>query len=141
MDKSRTTQTKTLDRAEQVNMRKGGVVKDYATYNRRAIEAARKRGQHWNRLSQEAKRNNRLAAAIEHGPVRPLHSVLCGELAWHNCFTGQRTLLELWKEPDGSTFRFTVYVDGERWRNGWSRFGFAQWLMEKIDRLRVDWDA
>lgn len=115
-------------------------MKDYATYNRRSIEKARRRGQYWNRLSQEAKRNKRLSAALEFGPVRPIESKLCGELAWHNAFTGQRTLLEIWKEQDGSNFRFTVYVDGERWRNGWSRCGFSQWIMEKLDRLVVDWE-
>lgn len=124
---------------QQVNIRIGLVVRDYATYNRRQIEAARKKGAYWNKLSQAAKENKRLASAIEYGPVRPIESVLCGEFAWHNAFTGQRTLLEIWKEPDGSNFRFTVYVDGVRWRNGFSRSGFAGWIMEKIDRLRVEW--
>lgn len=115
-------------------------MKDYATYNRRSIELARARGQRWNVLSQEGRAKSRLDAALEFGPVRPVGSVLIGELAWHNVFSGQRTLLELWKEMDGSGFRFAVYVDGERWRNGWSRSGFVRWLMEKIDRVREDWD-
>lgn len=112
---------------------------DYATYNRRSIEVARERGRRWNKASQRSKSNSRLQAVLEYGTVRPIDSVLCGELAWHNAFTGQRTLLEIWKEPDGSNFRFAVYVDGERWRNGFSRTRFARWIMEKVERLRSDW--
>jgi hypothetical protein len=112
---------------------------DYATLNRCAIDKARERGRRWNQKNQASKASARLASALEFGPVRPVESVLCGELAWHNARSGQRTLLELWKEPDGSNFRFTVYVDGRRWRNGWSRTAFVRWFMARIERVMVDW--
>jgi len=112
---------------------------DYATMVRKQIEAAREKGRGWNRLSQKAKENERLIQALESGPARILSRVLVGELAWHNAFSGQRTLFELYHELDDGNGKFTVYVNGERWRNGWSRSRFAEWLAGKIESVREDW--
>lgn len=113
---------------------------DYATLVKQQIDAARKKGKAWNVLSQNAKARERLAKALEFGPARSLQRILVGEVAWHNALSGQRTLFELYHELDDGNGKFTVYVNGERWRNGWSASRFSRWMAGKIDRVRNDWD-
>ena len=109
---------------------------NYATLAKKQIEAAKEFGRRRNLLSQSSKKNDRLAAALEFGPRRSIHRTLVGELAWHNASTGQRTLFELFHELDSGEGKFSVYVNGERWRNGWSPTRFCRWLSRKIDRIK-----
>jgi len=72
------------------------------------------------------------------GPVRPVEPVLLFELATWNPIRQAGHYLELWWEPGCGTGRFAVFLDGERWRNGWSVSRFARWISAQVDRVRED---
>jgi hypothetical protein len=91
-------------------------------------------------LSQQARRNERLAAALLYEPARPIERVLLFELATWNPIRGQGHYLELWHEVDTGEGKFAVYLDGRRWRNGWSVSRFAGWMARQIDRVKLEWD-
>jgi hypothetical protein len=88
------------------------------------------------RASQAAQENDRLAYALSY---RPTTSYLVFELDTHNPRTGQRHHIEIRHEMSTGNNRYAVYLDGERWRNGWSRTRFIGWLFRQIDSVRVDW--
>ncbi len=104
------------------------------------IEQARERGSRRGKLSQAARRNERLASALEFEPARPAESFLVFELATRNPRTEVTHYLEIRHEVDDGTDRFNVYLDGDKWRNGWSRSRFCGWLFKQIDSVRVDWN-
>ena len=101
------------------------------------LERQRERNSRRGKLSQAARRNERLAAALEFGPVRAVEKTLLFELATWNPIRQQGHYLELWHELRDGNGKFCVYLDGERWRNGWSVTRFATWLTGQIDRVRV----
>lgn len=103
------------------------------------IEAARERASRRGWLSQAARRNERLAVALEYEPPRPVERILLFELATWNPLRQQGHYLELWHELDSESGSFAVYLDGERWRNGWSVSRFSCWLAKQIDRVRTEW--
>jgi len=93
------------------------------------------------RLSAAARRDERLAAALEFGPARSMDRVLLFELATWNPIQQRGHYLELWHYPADGSGKFRVFLDGERWRNGWSVSRFGRWMAGQIDRVREDWDA
>ena len=103
------------------------------------IEQARERAARRGRLSQAARRNERLAMALEYEPPRPVERILLFELATWNPIRQQGHYLELWHELESGEGKFLVYLDGERWRNGWSVSRFSRWLAVQVDRIKTEW--
>ncbi len=109
------------------------------------IEEARERNARRGRRGAEVQRNDRLAAALERADhlkveLRTSASFLVFELATRNPRTGQMHDFELRHEVGDGVDRFAVWMDGERWRNGWSRSRFCAWLFRQIDGVRDDWN-
>ena len=94
----------------------------------------------WGRRSGEVQRVDRLAAALNFAPVRPVEDVLVFEVRTFNPFSGQRHLLELKHGVRNGNDRFDLWIDGTRQRNQWSRWGFVHWMFRKIDSVRADWE-
>ncbi len=88
----------------------------------------------------EIDENERLRAALEFGPIRAIHPVHIGELYYRNPRTGTEHSMDLWHEPGNGNDRYTVYFDGKRWPKQWSRTGLINWLFDKIESVRSDWD-
>ena len=107
------------------------------SYATQMIEKARARGRRRGLRSQQVQRNERLAAALD---VCLPEDHLVFELATRNPRTGCEHYLEIYHERFGGTDRFSVYVNGERWRNGWSRTRFAEWIFRQIESVRRDWN-
>lgn len=110
---------------------------DYATLVRQQIKRASEEARRRNLLSQKARKNIRLNAALRFGPSRSLERKLLGQLAWYNAITKQHTYFELYQELSDGEGKFSVYVNGEPWRNGWSKTRFVKMLSRKIDSLKV----
>ena len=89
--------------------------------------------------SAEVQRNDRLFAALNYIPIRPVESTLIFEVRTYNPISGQRNLLELKHELRNGTNRFSLYIDGNRQRNQWSRSGFVVWMFNKIELVRSDY--
>lgn len=106
------------------------------SYLTKLSERGRRRG----KQSQIVQENKRLTAALEHGPIRTIESYPVFEITTHNPRTGQRHLLEIKHELLNGTDRYNVYLDGVKWRNQFSRYGFVTWLFGKIESVRSDWD-
>ena len=87
------------------------------------------------RAGQVVQENKRLAHALNY---RPTTSYLVFEIATHNPRTGMMHHIEIRHDMDNGNDRYAVYLDGERWRNGWSRTRFASWIFRQIDSVRVD---
>lgn len=104
------------------------------------IQRQRERNSRRGKASQAARKSARLAAALERGPVRPVEPTLLFELATWNPLRNAGHYLELWHHPGDGNGRLRVYLDGERWRNGWSVSRFSRWLAQQIDRIREDWE-
>ena len=102
------------------------------------IERAREHGAQQGRRSQEVRRDTRLAAALEFGTARSIESFLVFELATRNPQSGILHYLEIRHEIGNGNDRFAVYLDGDRWRNGWSRSRFCVWLFKQIESVRTD---
>lgn len=100
------------------------------------IKKASERGRSMAEASNRAQRNKRLASALGYCEEK---NILCFVLTTHNLFSGVGHRLEIWHEKYSGTDRFAVYVDGELWRNGWSRTRFVSWLFKQIDSARRDW--
>lgn len=83
--------------------------------------------------SQEVQENKRLSAAIGY---QPLTSYLVLEMDTHNPRTGTKHHIELRHDPGNGNDRYNVYLDGEKWRNNWSRTRFTNWLFGQIDSVR-----
>lgn len=90
--------------------------------------------------SQEKQANDRLQAAIDFGPIRPIKSYLVHEFISINPRTGIMVYLELLHEFRNGTDRYNLYADGKKIGRQWSRWGFAQWVFGKVDPVRSDWD-
>ena len=101
------------------------------------IDKARELGRKRGLRSQEVQRDRRLAAAIDYCAPKD-HLIF--EMATRSARTGTMHYLEIWHEKFGGTNRFAVYVDGEKWRNGWSRTRFCEWVFKQIDSVRTDWE-
>lgn len=91
--------------------------------------------------SQAIQATKRLTAALNYGPVRTLESYLVFEITTHNPRTGQRHLLQIKHEIMNGNNWYNVYLDGDRWRNQWGRYGFICWLFDKIESVRTDWGS
>jgi len=98
----------------------------------RARELGRKRGL----ASQKKQRDERIAAALDYAQER---DCLIFEMATRNAGTGTEHYLEIWHQKYGGADRFAVYVDGEKWRNGWSRTRFCEWVFKQVDSVRREW--
>lgn len=90
--------------------------------------------------SQVVQENERLVAALKYGPIRPIESYLVFEITTYNPRTGQRHLLQIKHEIMNGNNRYNVYLDGDRWRNQWSRYGFIIWMFDKIESVRSGWE-
>lgn len=88
------------------------------------IKEQRERNSRMGRFSQQARRNERLAAAMEQRQIRPVEPILLLEVATWNPIRRQGHYIELWHHPGSGSGKFSVYLDGERWRNGWSASRF-----------------
>lgn len=97
----------------------------------RYIEKCSLRGKN----SQIVQDNNRLQAAIEFGPIRPIESIFLYEINTRNPRTGQEHHFELHHDVGNGSGKFNVYLDGEKWRTGWSKTKFTKWLFSKIDSV------
>jgi len=100
--------------------------------SRELINKARKNGRRRGLRSAEAQRNKRLSSALE--AYRP-RDYLVYEIATFNAREGHTNYLEIWHEAYGGNNRYAVYLNGEKWRNGWSRTRFCQFLFEQIDSV------
>lgn len=99
------------------------------------IEVQRERARAMARRSNEVQADARLAAALD---CAPRSRTLVFELATWNPLRNRGHYLELWH--DAGNGRFEVWLDGERWRNGWSRSRFGRWLAGQVDHVLADWD-
>ena len=105
-------------------------------HSQKQISAASERASRMGKVSQRAQENRRLTHALDH---RPVTSYLVLELDTHNPRTGQRHHIEIRHDPGNGNDRYSVYLDGGRWRNSWSRSRFAGWIFAQIDSVRADW--
>lgn len=97
----------------------------------------REKASRMGKASQVVQENNRLAHALNY---RPPHDYLVFEMDTHNPRTGQRHHIEIRHETGNGNDRYAVYLDGERWRNGWSRTRFVSWIFRQIDAVMAYWD-
>lgn len=105
--------------------------------HRKRIEKIRERCSRMGKRSQEVQRNHRLEHLTD---LRPTTSFLVFELRTNNPTTGIQHHIEIRHEIDNGTNRYNIYLNGERWRNGWSRTRFVKWIYTQIDSVRSDWD-
>lgn len=103
------------------------------------IDQARENGRRRGLAGAAKGRNERLAAALEFEPERPIDDVLLLVVGTWNPRTGVYHYIELRHVIGDGSGKFTVWLDGELWRNGWSRTRFAEWITKQVDRVRVDW--
>lgn len=89
------------------------------------------------KLSQKARMNDRLAAALAYGPIRPVESFLVFEIRTRNPRTGIEHHIEIKHDPGDGDNRYSVYLDGVKWNKPWSRLGFCRWLFWKIDSVII----
>lgn len=104
-------------------------------YFRKLSEKGRRRG----KARQANQLNSRLVHALNHDPIRSVGSYLVFEINTFNPRTGQRHNLQIRHEVDNGNNRYNVYLDGDKWRRQWSRWGFCIWLFDKIESVRSDW--
>lgn len=89
--------------------------------------------------SQKAQENNRLESALNHEPIRSIESDLILEINTFNPRNGAENNLKIVHEVCNGNDRYSVYLNGDRWKKQFSRTGFCNWLFNKIDSVRVDW--
>lgn len=106
---------------------------------REKIKKKRELGRLGGKISQRNQENKRLERALKYGPVRSVESFFVLEIITRNPRTGRENHIELRHEIDNGNNRYNVYLNGERWRNQWSRTRFASWLFKQIESVRVDW--
>ena len=80
-----------------------------------------------------------MAAALEFEPERPIEDVLLLVVGTWNPRTGVYHYIELRHTIGDGSGKFSIWLDGEPWRNGWSRTRFAEWITAQVDRVRTDW--
>ena len=80
-------------------------------------------------------RNDRLSAALEFGAIRMVEPLPVFELATRSFITGKINYLKIVKEVDTKSGKYAVYLNGERWRSGWSRTRFCAWLFKQISNV------
>ena len=98
----------------------------------RQIKKHKERCSRMGKASQKAQEQNRLANALNY---RPPHSVLVFELNTHNPRTGAKNHIQIKHETGNGQGRYNVYLNGDRWKKSWSRWGFCRWLFGKIDHV------
>ena len=91
------------------------------------------------RASQDVQFNNRLAHIVGLDPIRPIKGHKMLTITTENHITGVKHTLVLSHDPGNGTNRFNTYLNGDRWRNGWSRWRFVNWMFRQIDSVRSDW--
>lgn len=101
--------------------------------HRKILEFKQKQSER-GKIGQRIKAENRLANALEYEP----HSYLVFELYTHNPRSGTRHHIEIKHEIDNGNERYNIYLNGEKWRNSWSKTRFADWLFKQIDSVRVN---
>ncbi len=101
------------------------------------IKKARENGRRRAKASNRVQANTRLSSALS---VCGPKDQLVFELATRNPMSGQLHYLEILHEVYGGTNRYAVYLDGAKWRNGWSRTRFARWIFNQVDSVRRDWE-
>jgi len=104
---------------------------------RKGIQAASENGRRRALISNQVQADGRLARALDFCAPK---DELVFEIETRNPRTGICHRLEILHEAYGGADRFAVVVDGERWRNGWSRTRFVNWIFKQIDSVRRDWD-
>lgn len=85
--------------------------------------------------------NNRLQHALEFGPTRPIESYYVFGIATYNPSTGIAHIFEIRHDVGNGTNRYNIYLDGELWKINFSRWWFVNWLFERIESVRVDWET
>jgi len=88
--------------------------------------------------SQEVQENKRLSHAVN---LRPTNSLLVFEVRTNNPRTGIQHHIEIRHEIQNGNDRYSVYLNGDRWRNSWSRTRFVSWLFRQIDSVGVDMEC
>jgi len=104
---------------------------------RKSIRAASQNGRRRALISNQVQTEGRLARALDFCDPK---DDLVFEMDTRNPRTRICHRLEIWHEAYAGTNRFAVYVDGERWRNGWSRTRFINWIFKQIDSVRRNWE-
>jgi len=84
--------------------------------------------------SQKVQENKRLSGALDY---RPMHSYIVFEITTHNPRSGVRHHIVIKNEYNNGSNRYNVYLDGDKWREHWSRWGFCRWLFRQIDPVFV----
>ncbi len=83
------------------------------------------------KIGQQIKAEERLANAVAYEP----HSYLVFELHTNNPRTGIKNHIQIKHESDNGKDRYNIYLNGDRWRNSWSRHRFTNWLFNQIDSV------
>ena len=85
------------------------------------------------KASQRTQAQDRLANAVAYEP----HSYLVFEIFTKNPRNGIENHIQIKHEAYNGSNRYNVYLNGERWRNSWSRSRFANWLFNQIDSVMI----
>lgn len=101
-------------------------------HSKEYMEKCKNRG----RLSQKIQENERLLNAIEYVANKERPDF---EINTINHRTGQTHKIIIIHESGNGSGKNNVYLDGELWRNGWSRSRFARWLVGRIDYVFNGW--
>ena len=89
--------------------------------------------------SQANSDNKRLVHALGHKPIRPVDGYKILTVTTFNHMTGVSHEMILSHDPGNGTGRFNTYLDGDKWRNGWSRWRFVNWMFSQIEHVRSNW--
>lgn len=84
--------------------------------------------------SAESRAKERLENALNY---RPINSMVVFDIWTNNPRSGAKHHLEIKHEIDNGNDRYNVYLDGERWKKPFSRWGFCRWLFCKIDSVII----
>lgn len=97
------------------------------------IETCRAKG----RRSQANQQNYRLQAALECGPIRSIEGRDMLYVLTYNPRTETEHFKKIRHEIDNGNDRYNVYLDKQKWRNGWSKTRFVKWFFEQIEKVRI----
>ena len=107
---------------------------NYATY-----EKKRNRGRLGGIESQRRPEIGRLSNALKFGPARSVETTLLFVVNTYNPITEQRNHIEIKHEINNGSGKVNVYLNNEKWRNGWSATRFAKWICGQIGKVLSDW--
>jgi len=107
---------------------------------KKIIKNKSNRGQRMAESSNAIQENKRLSHMLNREPIRPIEGCKLITITTENHITGIKHEIVLSHDPGNGTNRFNACLDGDRWRNGLSRWRFVNWLFDQIQSVRSDWD-